>query len=93
MNGICKQWDDLLKQLCQRIIYHVAGGLLSIIPIPLEETAIRTRLGPKMASVIRLNMTVVPSDPDSPSPPSLTLHSPSAHQTPLPLKQVICHNH
>lgn len=41
---------------------HVTEGLLSLVYIPLEETAIRGKLGPKMASLIRLDLTVTPND-------------------------------
>lgn len=74
------------------VILHITEGLLSLISIPLEETAIRAKLVPKMASVIRLDLTVAPYDQTPPYPPPLTLHFPTAHWPPPPLKQPIRNN-
>lgn len=54
------------------IILHVTEGLLLLISIPSEETAIRAKLSTKMAHVNRLDMTGAPNDPTPPSPPYLT---------------------
>lgn len=96
MDGMRSVQDDLVIAVTDMsytwIILHVTEGLLSLVSIPSEETAIRAELRTKMASVNRLDMTVAPSAPAPPSPPPLTLCSPPAHRTPTPLKQPIRHN-